>query len=633
MFNQTDGAEPFRKVSIYGLYGVGNFELDFNNQFVINNRDQWDIGSDLDNLRIIYGLNGSGKTTVLRIIKMLLEGDIPGLLTIPFESIEIERWESYDPPITHKIPHFPDGFQIWGGDYDPSFSECYNHLKILTKEFHDDWPDNSNTAKDAGFIDNGQQEKLDAFLKLQKNASLLDKIEGISEPGSYELGLCNEHIHRFRITKVSEVNNLIKAEYIQDRNHRRNDNDYNFEPLFNLFNIDQESITSIVGKEVIASAELSEVTSIERYISFLNKEIKIEINEAAHEEYEGIGYLSMLSRSQITELNDKGIIDISSLKNVWMAYHGYRKFWSDKSSIKKFEENFSDNNTRPYTIPWDNNYSNPENPLVSIIPYHQEFSEISNQDLEHLSEPSVWTSAFLDREELQDEMKWLDNFSLLENFTKSTDRSMEESLVAFVRGCIFIEDFILNYCTEDLGKKLSFHNKSRSKINDLFLSGSPDVIRVIQNAENGFDAIKMGHICFPFLKIINDDFLENKRLVITSSWKTVIVSRGLQIPFNKISHGESRLLQILWVIGQDTYSLINPSKFRRWKTVIIDEPEVGLHIDWQRKLTSAIKGFYDSESNFMQIDPVNVILCTHSPEIVASAPEDSISIQPVNLEE
>ena len=127
MFNQTDGAEPFRKVSIHGLYGVGNFELDFNNQFVINNRDQWDIGSDLDNLRIIYGLNGSGKTTVLRIIKMLLEGDIPGLLTIPFESIEIERWESYDPPITHKIPHFPDCFQLWGCDYDPSFSEGYNH--------------------------------------------------------------------------------------------------------------------------------------------------------------------------------------------------------------------------------------------------------------------------------------------------------------------------------------------------------------------------------------------------------------------------------------------------------------------------------------------------------------------------
>ena len=271
--------------------------------------------------------------------------------------------------------------------------------------------------------------------------------------------------------------------------------------------------------------------------------------------------------------------------------------------------------------------------MVSIIPYHQEFSENSNQDLEYLSEPSVWTSAFLDREELQDEMKWSDNFSLLENFTKSTDPSIEESLVSFVRGCIFIEDFILNYCTENLGRKLSFHNKSRSKINDLFLSGSPDVMRVIKNAEKGFDAIKMGHICFPFLKIINDDFLENKRLVITSSLKTVIVSRGLQIPFNKISHGESRLLQILWVIGQDTYSLINTSKLRRWKTVIIDEPEVGLHIDWQRKLTSAIKGFYDPDSDSIQFDPVNVILCTHSPEIVASAPEDSISIQPVNLEE
>mgnify|MGYP006135238447 CR=1 FL=1 len=561
---------------------------------------------------------------------MLLEGDIAGLLTIPFESIEIERWESSPfNKTTHKIPNFPKGFQLDGNSHDTTFSAIYNCMKILTEDFHNGWPH----AKDAGFIDSEQKEKLEKFLNLPENIELSEQISSISEPGAYEIQICPEHIHRFRITK-SGIHNGIKAEYIQDRNHRRNDNYYYLEPLLNLFDINQKSITSIVGKEVIASAELIHVNSIERYISFLEEEIKINVNEIMHEKHVGIGYLSMMSKSQVTKLNEIGIIDINELTNVWKAYHGYRKFWNNESSIKQFDKEFFEANGEHYTISWDDPYLNSENPLVSIIPYYnEEITQKLTYGLDTLSEPSAWTSIFLNREDIQDEEKWYEKLRKLENFSITSDFSIEDDFITFIRGCFFIEDFVLNYCTKDLAEKLSFHNNSTYEINDIFLRSSPEVRGIISRAKSEFNLESMGRICFPFFQAINDDFLDNKSLLITPSWKTVVVSRGIQIPFDKLSHGESRLLQILWIIGQDTISLINHSRFRRWKTVIIDEPEVGLHIDWQRKLTIAIKGFYNSDSDSLQVDPVNVILCTHSPEIVASAPEDSISIQPVNLEE
>jgi len=634
-YTPTGASEPFRRISIRGLFGVGNFELDFNNQFVLNNRGGWDIGSDLDNLKIIYGLNGSGKTTVLRIIKMLLEGDIAGLLTIPFESIEIDRWEAWDPPITHEIPGFPKGFQLWGMLFDPTFEESYNHLKILTQDFHDDWGPGNPHVK-AGSIDDLNKEILDKFLKLPNNLNLSNRISEMSEYGAYELSLCNEHIHRLNITTGIGENNAIKIEYTQDRNHRRNDDEFNIEPILNLFKIEQKFITPIVGKEVIAEAELNEVTSGERFRSFLNKEEStFDLNAITYgdDDYLHLGYLNRLNKNQILELEYKGIIDISQLKDVWKAYNGFRKHWDSGSSIRNFDEKMK-SQKEYYSIQWDNEFtSNPENPLVSIIPYYkQDNNQDSIYDLNELSQPSVWVSSYLNQDFLIDEKIWINTMEALENYSESTELKDFE-IKSFINGCIFIEDFILGNCVKDLYDNLSFHNNSRIKINEIYINASFKLQKRIEESLE-IDVENMGRINFPFLASINKDFLKNKKLVISNSWGVIVENNGIQIPYEKLSHGESRLLQILWTIGKDTFSgSVSFSKHRRWKTVLIDEPEVGLHIDWQRKLTMAIKGFYNLSAASNQIDPVNVILCTHSPEIVASAPEDSISIEPISIGE
>ena len=97
---------------------------------------------------------------------------------------------------------------------------------------------------------------------------------------------------------------------------------------------------------------------------------------------------------------------------------------------------------------------------------------------------------------------------------------------------------------------------------------------------------------YPFFRDYNRDFLINKSLKIADDLGILVVTdSGSVIPYSKLSHGELRLLYMLSTISY------RPKSGIRWPTVLVDEPEVGLHIDWQRKLVSSIKGFYGIVKN------------------------------------
>ena len=79
-------AELFNRIEISGLFGDQNEIIEFD--------------SEENNIpvKVLYGLNGSGKTTIFRIIKSLIEWDPVSLMRLPFSSVKITREEEIGLP-------------------------------------------------------------------------------------------------------------------------------------------------------------------------------------------------------------------------------------------------------------------------------------------------------------------------------------------------------------------------------------------------------------------------------------------------------------------------------------------------------------------------------------------------------
>ena len=57
--------------------------------------------------------------------------------------------------------------------------------------------------------------------------------------------------------------------------------------------------------------------------------------------------------------------------------------------------------------------------------------------------------------------------------------------------------------------------------------------------------------------------------------------------------------------------------------VLIDEPEISLHIHWQRKFLKTVK-------RIQALNPIDVIIATHSPDIIFDRRDLSVSLRGEN---
>ena len=105
-------------------------------------------------------------------------------------------------------------------------------------------------------------------------------------------------------------------------------------------------------------------------------------------------------------------------------------------------------------------------------------------------------------------------------------------------------------------------------------------------------------------QLIRDMFAQNKSVTFQNRGILVEDANGEQIGLASLSSGEKQSLRIF----------IETLRVER-NTLLIDEPEISLHIDWQRNLISAM-----SQLNL----EAQLILATHSPEIMAEIPDENI---------
>lgn len=113
-----------------------------------------------------------------------------------------------------------------------------------------------------------------------------------------------------------------------------------------------------------------------------------------------------------------------------------------------------------------------------------------------------------------------------------------------------------------------------------------------------------------FLKILNSRFNDKSIRCDVRKGFHVENSRGDSIPLNLLSSGEQHVVVL-------TYQLIFGIESQ--SVIMIDEPEISLHIDWQRK-------FLDEIEDIKRIMGHEFIIATHSPQIVGEHMDHMINL-------
>ena len=110
-----------------------------------------------------------------------------------------------------------------------------------------------------------------------------------------------------------------------------------------------------------------------------------------------------------------------------------------------------------------------------------------------------------------------------------------------------------------------------------------------------------------FQDLIDELFAPTAKNIVRDSNEILFNQYGETIPPYMLSSGEKQILVILLT------ALVQENKPG---VMLMDEPEISLHIEWQQKLISLVRTLNPN---------VQIILCTHSPAIVMNGWMDSVT--------
>jgi len=132
--------------------------------------------------------------------------------------------------------------------------------------------------------------------------------------------------------------------------------------------------------------------------------------------------------------------------------------------------------------------------------------------------------------------------------------------------------------------------ENRQAFEDLAFSVSDYLDRNYQLAES----------VIVFKDIVNNIYL-NKTIDVSDSGKLIVsMNNGTSLPLNKLSSGETQILLIFYHILFHT---------PQGGILIIDEPEISLHVSWQQMLG-------DYFNDICRVRKVQILVATHSPQVI-----------------
>ncbi len=120
-------------------------------------------------------------------------------------------------------------------------------------------------------------------------------------------------------------------------------------------------------------------------------------------------------------------------------------------------------------------------------------------------------------------------------------------------------------------------------------------------------------------KDITQSMLRHKRLQISKNGFQLQSNSGQKIPLEELSSGEQHLLVLI-------YNLLFRNEEKADVLILIDEPEISLHISWQKR-------FIEDLTRINKLSAFDVIIATHSPSIINGRLELMVGIQGATGEE
>lgn len=110
-----------------------------------------------------------------------------------------------------------------------------------------------------------------------------------------------------------------------------------------------------------------------------------------------------------------------------------------------------------------------------------------------------------------------------------------------------------------------------------------------------------------FCDIIDDMFSATEKTIVREAEAVVLEQWGERLDLRLLSSGEKQLLTILMTV------LLEDGEYT---TLLMDEPEVSLHMEWQQELINTIR----------RLNPnAQIILSTHSPAIIMNGWMDRVT--------
>lgn len=114
-------------------------------------------------------------------------------------------------------------------------------------------------------------------------------------------------------------------------------------------------------------------------------------------------------------------------------------------------------------------------------------------------------------------------------------------------------------------------------------------------------------------KDIIQEMLRHKKLLISKDGFEVVSDIGRTIPLKELSSGEQHMIVLI-------YNLLFRAKSREDELILIDEPEISLHIAWQKRFVTNLE-------KISKLSKFDVIIATHSPAIINGRFDLEVSIQ------